>query len=33
MKKGSSDMDVIDRGHTAVVPHMLEDTITAYSVE
>jgi hypothetical protein len=33
MKKGSSDMDVIDKGRTAVVPHMLEDTITAYSVD
>jgi hypothetical protein len=33
MKKGSSDLDVIDRGSTAVVPHMLEDTITAYSVD
>jgi hypothetical protein len=33
MKKGSSDMDAVDKGRTAIVPHMLEDTITAYSVD
>ncbi len=33
MKPASSDLDVIDKGHTAVVPHMMEDTITAYSVD
>jgi hypothetical protein len=32
-KPGSADLDVIDKGRTAVVPHMLEDTITAYSVD
>jgi hypothetical protein len=33
MKPGSADLDVIDKGHTAVVPRMLEDTVTAYSVD
>lgn len=30
---GSADLDVIDKGHTAIVPRMLEDTVTAYSVD
>ncbi len=33
LKPGSADLDVIDKGKTAVVPRMLEDTVTAYSVE
>jgi hypothetical protein len=33
LKKGSSDLDVIDKGRTAVVPRMLDDTVTAYTVE
>ncbi len=30
---GSADLDVIDKGRTAIVPRMLEDTVTAYSVD
>lgn len=33
LTKGSSDMDAIDKGHTAVIPLMLQDTVTAYSVD
>jgi hypothetical protein len=33
LKPGSADLDVIDKGRTAIVPRMLEDTVTAYSVE
>ena len=33
LKPGTADLDVIDHGHTAVVPRMLEDTVTAYSVD
>lgn len=33
MKPGSADLDVMDNGHQAIVPHMLEDTITAYHVD
>jgi hypothetical protein len=33
LKPGSADLDMIDKGHTAVVPRMLEDTVTAYSVD
>jgi hypothetical protein len=33
LKAGSADLDVIDKGKTAVVPRMLEDTVTAYSVD
>ena len=33
LKSGSADLDVVDHGRTAVVPRMLEDTVTAYSVE
>jgi hypothetical protein len=33
LKKGSSDMDVIDKGCTAVVPRMLKDAVIAYSVD
>ena len=33
LKPGSSDLDAIDNGHTAIVPRMLEDTVTAYSVD
>jgi hypothetical protein len=33
LKQGSADLDAIDKGHTAVVPRMLEDTVTAYSVD
>ncbi len=32
-KQGSADLDVVDKGHTAVVPRMLEDTVTAYTVD
>ena len=30
---GSADLDTIDKGRTAIVPRMLEDTVTAYSVD
>ena len=30
---GSADLDLIDKGHTAIVPRMLEDTVTAYLVD
>lgn len=30
---GSADLDAIDKGRTAIVPRMLEDTVTAYSVD
>jgi DNA-binding beta-propeller fold protein YncE len=33
LKSGSADLDVIDNGRTAIIPRMLEDTVTAYSVE
>ena len=33
MKPGSSDLDEMDNGHIAIVPHMLEDTITAYHID
>lgn len=33
MKQGSADLDTIDKGRTAVVPRMLEDTVTAYTVD
>ena len=33
LKPGSADLDVIDKGRTAIVPRMLEDTVTAYSVD
>jgi sugar lactone lactonase YvrE len=33
LKPGTADLDVIDKGHTAVVPRMMEDMITAYSVD
>ena len=33
LKTGSADLDVIDKGRTAIVPRMLEDTVTAYSVD
>jgi hypothetical protein len=33
LKPGSADLDVIDKGRTAVIPRMLEDTVTAYSVD
>jgi hypothetical protein len=33
LKPGSADLDVINKGHLAVVPRMLEDTVTAYSVQ
>ena len=29
----SADLDTIDKGRTAIVPRMLEDTVTAYSVD
>jgi hypothetical protein len=33
LKAGSADMDVYDFGHTVVIPQMLEDEITNYSVK
>ncbi len=33
LKSGSADLDTIDKGRTAVIPRMLEDTVTAYSVD
>lgn len=33
LKPGSADLDTIDKGRTAIVPRMLEDTVTAYSVD
>jgi hypothetical protein len=33
LKPGSADLDVIDKGKTAVIPRMLEDTVTAYSID
>ncbi len=33
MATGSADLDTIDKGRTAIVPRMLEDTVTAYSVD
>ena len=30
---GSADLDAIDKGHTAIVPRMQEDTVTAYAVD
>ncbi len=32
LETGSADLDVIDKGHTAIVPRMLKDTVTAYEV-
>jgi hypothetical protein len=32
LPQGSADLDVIDKGHTAVIPVMMEDTVTAYDV-
>ena len=29
---GSADLDVIDKGQTAVIPVMMEDTVTAYDI-
>ena len=33
LKAGSADLDVIDKGHTAIIPRMLEDTVRAYTVD
>ncbi len=33
LKQGSADLDTIDKGRTAVVPRMMEDTLTAYTVD
>ena len=33
LKQGSADLDTIDKGRTAIVPRMLEDTVTAYAVD
>jgi hypothetical protein len=33
LAQGSADLDVIDKGRTAIVPRMMEDTVTAYSVD
>ena len=33
MPPGSSDMDEMDNGHTAIVPHMLENEISAYHID
>jgi outer membrane protein assembly factor BamB len=33
LTKGSADMDAVDHGHTAVIPLMLQDTVSAYSVD
>ena len=32
-KPGSADLDVMNDGHEAIVPHMLEDTVTAYHID
>jgi hypothetical protein len=33
LKSGSADLDMIDKGRTAVIPRMLEDTVTAYAID
>jgi sugar lactone lactonase YvrE len=33
LNTGSADLDVIDKGHTAVVPIMMDDNIRAFSVD
>jgi hypothetical protein len=33
LEQGSADLDMIDKGHTVIVPRMMKDTVTAYSVD
>ncbi len=33
LQPGTADLDTIDKGRTAIIPRMLQNTVTAYSVD